>query len=174
VNNHLWEGGHFHKNEGKALKQRRGGARRVHFGKDSQVYLGPLFVRVISKITFIRDSVWSVLIAIFVPLKLTFKKKRNIVLWRQTNVTRFLDEDGRGSPRDFTRSFCQDPRFIIAMIRLTWPARKKTHGVMIRWRQERVKFCKSRVARTDVIFIQVSVTQCRIIYAHGSVVYYSL
>jgi len=41
---------------------------------------------------------------------------------------------------------------------------------MIRW-QERVKFCKSRVARTDVIFIQVSVTPCRIIYAHGLVSY---
>jgi len=75
-------------------------AHKVHFGKDSQVYLGPLFVRVTSKITFIRDSVRSVLIAMFVPLKLTFKKKKKHRLTEtneRTNVTRFLNEDGRRS-----------------------------------------------------------------------------
>ena len=163
VNSHLWEGGHFHKNKGKALKQRREEAScRVHFSKNSQVYLDSLLVRVTSKITFMRDFVWNVLIVILILLKLTFKK--NIVLhFTKTNERSYgfsMKMDMRCRSPDFTLSFCQDPRFIIVMIKpRAWLVLKKAHGVMIRWRQERVKFCKSRVIRTDVIFIKVSVTQ---------------
>lgn len=77
VNSHLWEGGHFHKNEGKARsKQYRKGASRIHFGKNSQAYL-------LTDCTHYLKNDFNARLRVKYPncdncarLKLTFKNRR--------------------------------------------------------------------------------------------------
>lgn len=95
VNRSLWEGGHFHKNEGKALKQRRAGAsRRVHFGKDSQVYL-----ELIVRTRYLKNN-FHARLRVKCPnhdiysVEINLQKKKKTSCQRQT-IIRFLDEDGR-------------------------------------------------------------------------------